>query len=277
MEQDKKESVIDIKRLVFGVLAKWYIVFVSAILCAALVFGYTYFFVKPKYRSTVQLYVSNYSTKIQLNDDIVGQLLSSANISASRSLVDTYCVILKSRLTIDEVRARTGLDSKYSYEALRSMVNAYSVENNGNDTEIFEISVTSTDPDEAKIIADAVEVVLEEKIRTIIEGSSVKPVDAPIRGKMISPSYRGAALKGALGGFAVGVLVLALYLFLNDALDDESWLTETYGEEIPLLAAIPDAQVHGGYHRYGKYGKYYQSDSYYRPDGKTDNGSEGKA
>ena len=45
-------------------------------------------------------------------------------------------------------------------------------------------------------------------------------------------------------------------LFINDRIQSEDWLIQTFGESIPVLAVIPDAggHRHGGY--YGRYRAY---------------------
>ncbi|MCD8326350.1 MAG: hypothetical protein LUC90_06610 [Lachnospiraceae bacterium] len=62
--------------------------------------------------------------------------LSSADLTASQGLVDTYIVILKSRTTLEAVIEESGVD--YTYSELYDMIDASSV----NSTEVFRITVT---------------------------------------------------------------------------------------------------------------------------------------
>ena len=74
--------------------------------------------------------------------------ISSGELTAAQKLVDTYIVILRSRSTLNDVIKKSGVD--YSYEEMREMVAASAV----NNTEIFSISVTSEDKEEAERIAN---------------------------------------------------------------------------------------------------------------------------
>lgn len=64
----------------------------------------------------------------------------------------------------------------YDYETLSDMIEAGAV----NSTEVFEIQVTSADPEEAERIANCVAEILPDRIAEIVEGSSVKIVDYAI-------------------------------------------------------------------------------------------------
>ena len=130
-------------------------------------------------------------------------------------------------------------------------------------TEVFYITVTSTDPDEAKLIANTIVQVLPVKIATIIDGSSVRTVDEAVRGKEISPGFTRDAVMGAMIGLALSLgLVFAFDVFINDTMESEDWVLSAYREEIPLLTVIPDVNAPAG-KRYGRYGKYSRYGKYY--------------
>jgi hypothetical protein len=94
--------------------------------------------------------------------------ISSGDLTTSRNLVDSYIVILNTRETLVDVINYAG--ASYTYKELKSMITSAAV----NETEIFKVTVTSTDPKEAERLANAVASVLPQRIGTIIEGTSVK-------------------------------------------------------------------------------------------------------
>ena len=144
---------------------------VCGIICAALAFSYTVFMVTPLYQANCLIYVNNSSFSVGSSSFSI----SSADISASQSLVDKYIVILKSRATLNEVIEEAGLNM--SYGQLSGMVSAAAV----NETEIFRVTVTSPDPEEAKLIANTIAEVLPVKVSDIIDGSSVRVVDYAVK------------------------------------------------------------------------------------------------
>ena len=98
---NKNEEVneVNLKRLVDTVLRRAWLVILAAIVGAVVSFGGTCFFVTPLYESTAMFYVNN-------NSISVGEAslsISSADITASKSLVDTYIVILNTRETMTDV------------------------------------------------------------------------------------------------------------------------------------------------------------------------------
>ena len=70
--------------------------------------------------------------------------ISSSDISASKSLVNSYIVILRTRETLNDVIDYSGVDRTYAQ--MRNMISASAV----NNTEIFQEVVTSEDPAEAE-------------------------------------------------------------------------------------------------------------------------------
>ncbi len=244
MNENNDVKEIDLLQLLRAVAKRWWIVLISSIAAAGIAFSYTYFFVTPKYQSSILLYVNNSNIS-------VGSIsISSAELSAAKTLVDTYCVVLKSRLTLEEVIKDANLS--YSYSELKDMISAASE----NNTEIFRITVTSENAEEACLIANTIAKVLPEKIADIVNGSSVKNVDMGIvPDTRSSPSYSKNTVLGFVVGLALSVIALAVAELMNDKITSEDWLIQTYGDEIPLLAVVPDANARSskGYYRYYKY------------------------
>ena len=160
---------IDVQRIFAALWHKIWLVILSAVLAAVLTFVVVFYFVTPKYQASAMFYVNN-------SDISVGGAsldISSADITASKDLVESYIVILNSRDTLSLVKDYAGVD--YSISALRGMISAEAV----NSTEIFEVVVTSTDKQEAYKIATAIESVLPNRIDGIIDGTTAKIVDKP--------------------------------------------------------------------------------------------------
>lgn len=229
---------IDLLHLL-GVLWRraWAIV-LAALLFGGAAFSYTYFLVTPLYKATALMYVNN-------SDISVGNTtVSLADLNASKTLVDSYIVIMKTRLTLNDVIEEAGLT--YTYEELYDMISAASV----NGTEIFGITVTSPDPAEAEKIANTIVDILPGKIAEIMDGSSARAVDfAVVPAKKSSPSILKNTAVGILLGVVLSCGVLILLDLLDEQIRDEDYLTKTYA--LPVLAGIPDmlsAKAKTGYY-----------------------------
>lgn len=234
---------IDLKRLIDAILSKAVIIAIVAILCAVVTFMGTFFFIKPKYQSSAVFYVNN--NALSLGDASFS--LSTGDISAAKSLVNSYIVILKTRTTLNDVIEYA--EVKRTYSELQSMISAASVSN----TEIFRIIVTSEDPVEAERIANAIAYILPKRISSIIEGTSAKIVDTAIVPTVpSSPNYTKNTMVGFLAGLALTALVIILREIFNIAIRTEDDIARCCNH--PVLAAVPDmtAPSKGGYYGYGE-------------------------
>lgn len=237
---NKNEEVneVNLKRLVDTVLRRAWLVILAAIVGAVVSFGGTCFFVTPLYESTAMFYVNN-------NSISVGEAslsISSADITASKSLVDTYIVILNTRETMTDVMDYAEVNRSYS--EIMDMIKAEAV----NDTEIFQVTVTSPDPAEAEKLANSIAYILPKRISSIVEGTSAKIVDsAVIPSEPSSPNLVVNTLVGFLLGLVVCVGTIILKELFNITIREEDDVTQIC--KYPLLTSVPDmaAASKGGY------------------------------
>jgi len=248
MRSSDKIIEIDLLRLVKVILTKTWLILLSCVLCGIAAFSYSYYFLDPTYQSSALFYVNNSDLKI------AGQQLSIStyDISASNQLVDTYAVILKTRNTLNTVINKAHLS--YTYEELNEMVSASSV----NETEVFEVTVTSKSAEEACVIANAIANVLPDKISSIVTGSGAKIVDyAVVNKEKVAPDTIEYTMVGIVTGAFVACVAIVLVELFDDTIKDDSFLLDTY-EDIPVLANIPDLGSDGKSEYYSQY--YYYED-----------------
>lgn len=238
---DNKEIEIDLWRLITAIMYKIWLVIIASVAGAILAGAVTFFLVTPLYQSSAMFYVNNSS--LSVGDASLS--LSTGDISAAKSLVDSYIVILKTRSSLNDVIDYAGVDRTYS--EVKGMISAAAV----NSTEIFEVVVTSPDPVEAEKIASAVAYILPNRISDIIEGTSAKVVDtAIIAAAPSSPSYT----KNILIGFMLGALISVGYIVLRELFDTtiRSEDDVAQGCKYPVLTSVPNmsAPSKGGYYYY---------------------------
>ena len=86
---------------------------------------------------------------------------------------------------------------------------------------------------------------LTDKIADIVEGSSVRIVDyAVVPAYPVSPSVIKYTLVGFLLGGVLSVGVIILLELINDTIQSEDYLIQTY--ELPILAAVPSMESRSG-------------------------------
>ena len=126
---------VNFQRLLDALLSRAWVIVLTSLAGALAMIAITFLFITPQYKSSAMFYVNN-------SDISVGTSLSidSGDISASKSLVKTYIVILNTRETLLDVIDYSGVNRKYS--EIKNMITAESVD----ETEVFRVVVTSPDP-----------------------------------------------------------------------------------------------------------------------------------
>ena len=230
MNENNGETVIDLVELLGAFVKKIWLVVSLTVVGAILAFAYTLLMVTPLYKSSALLYVNN--SDISLGSASFS--ISNADLTAAKSLVATYSVILKSRTVINEVIELSGVD--YTYDQMSEMVDAKAVDN----TEVFSITVTSPNPKEAELLANLYAEVLPNKISEIVNGTDAKIVDyAVIAAKRSSPSYTKNTALGAVVGFVLAAAIVIIGYLRDDVIHSEDYITKTY-PNVPLLTVVPD-------------------------------------
>lgn len=235
-------------------LKRSWIIAIATVLIGALSASFAYFFITPKYKASAMLYVNNNAVASGGMQN-AGKSFDISDLNAAKSLVNTYLVILNSRNVLNNVISDADLD--YSYKELLSMISAAPV----NSTEVFEVVVTSDNPDEAEKIANSICKVLPGKIANIVESSSVRIVDyAVVPESKSSPNVVLYAIVGMVIGFFVSCIIIAIRKLLDKSIQSEDYLVNNYN--FPVLAVVPDLNDR---HNHSK--DYYY---YGRKDGKGD-------
>ena len=247
-DRNNEEMEIDLGRLLRAVIDRAWLVAATAVVCAVLTAVCTFFFITPKYKAAAMFYVNNNSFSV--GDASLS--ISSGDLVTSRGLVDSYIVILNTRETLNDVRDYAGV--KRTYAELKGMISASAV----NETEIFQVAVTSSDPNEAERIANAIAYILPKRIGTIIDGTSAKVVDAAVvPSAPSSPSYTKNTMLGFLLGLFVSVGAVVLHELFDITIRSEEDVTQLCDH--PILAAVPDMTAHGKggtyYSHYYGYGR----------------------
>ena len=244
-KKTQQEYEIDLLDLAKAMWSHIVAIVLAAVVCAGLALGYTKLLITPTYKANALLYVN--SSDISVAGSKLS--ISASDLTAAKSLVDTYIVILNTRTTLNDVIEQSGVS--YSYDQLKKMISAGSV----NSTEIFPVEVTSTSPQEAELLANTIARVLPEKIASVVDGSSVRIVDtAVVPSKKAAPSTGKNTMLGFLLGAVLACGAVVVLYLMDDKIHSADYLLSSY--DLPLLAVIPDLTQDDddGYYYYGSYG-----------------------
>lgn len=220
---------IDLLQIAKALWHRAWIIVLCALLGAAIAFFYSAYAITPQYSSKVMLYVNNSSVSL----GSTSLKISSSDIIASQSLVETYNVILKNRTTLEKIAEKT--DLPYTYSDLSGMITTGSV----NETQIMQVTVTCTDPYDAAKIANCIAEVLPERISEIIENCSTSVIDSAIPNtNKVAPNITKYTAAGFIIGLLIAAAVISVLAILDDTIHDEEYIINKY--DYPILAVIPD-------------------------------------
>ncbi|WP_249030534.1 YveK family protein [Tannockella kyphosi] len=235
----EEEITIDLKILLKALLNKGWIIMIAIILGAATMYSYSSYAKTPLYQADVKLYVNNSTFSL----GSTSYSISSGELSAAQSLIETYIVILQTRTTINEIIDEGNFD--YTYTEMVSMISAASV----NSTEVFSVTVTSESPSDASAIANTIGLVLPESISNVVDGSDVRIVDYAVTPvSQSSPSTSKDTIMGAMLGLVIAVGIIVVAALFDNTIRSEDYITQTI--DYPILAFIPEDGANTSY--YGK-------------------------
>ena len=221
-EKSQRESkTIDLIGLFFHILEKFWIVLISAVLCAVLM-GLMAGNSVTTYNATAKLYIVNQnSSGVNIADLQLGTVLTL-----------DYQEVFKTwevhEMVIDE------LDLPYTYEQMQSMISI----SNPEDTRILYITVTYPDAQMAADIANAYAKAAKSFIINTMKGE--EPSNFSIA---LEPSvgYGVSKTNRAIIGFVVGSMLAVAILALLFVLDNRPRSPEAIRQHggIPTLAVFP--------------------------------------
>ena len=233
----KNYTIKDLLVLLLGKV--WYIV-AASIVCAILALFVSKFVMSKQYQSHVSMYVKSADNQSTGQDKTNVDL---QDINASKSLVQTYIVILTDDPVMNEVSDKllemytpeqlapyfTVTSGRVSNDGLR---NAYSM-TAVNQTEVLQITATTTN---AKLSSDLCNIMADVApsflIRVIGAGSVEKIGDAEVYNTPVSPNTTKNVALGFVGGLMVAVLVILVIDFFDNTVKNSDELGEIYQKPI---------------------------------------------
>jgi len=237
----KKSSEITLKGLLNIFLPQWWIILIISFVCAALLGVFSY--MKPDtYTSTGKYMIS----KVNMSDSSAQTGLNAQEVEAMHVMIENASEMIKTNNFAEKVRERLNdqADSKgkidLSTEEIKKMM---SVTLTSQDTTCYYFSVTYSDPEIAKKVADvAGELLVEEYKDKTVYAVEIARIDDPVVPKSTNSKnvVRNAVIGGAGGLFLALILVFVLSRF-DVVIRTRDKLEETF--DIPILGVIPRLEV----------------------------------
>ena len=234
----EKTKELNIQELFYAMINRIWLIVLSSVILAILVYIYSSNFITPRYRASVTLYVNN---TVQDTSEI-----SSSDLATAQRLVDTYVAILAQYSTLEKVADRVEHETgkRISPESIGNSMDAAAI----NETEVFTITVTHTNAKMAMSIANAIADEAPGVIESIVVGSSAKIVNRARMPKApYAPNNTRNAIYGAIAGALLAIAYVVLWILTDVRINSEEDLAVI--SPAPVLGLIPnfDTDEKSGY------------------------------
>ena len=220
---------IDLTELFDYFLKRALYIFITVIACLVIGLTYTIFLKEPKYKSDVNVII--------VNKDKQTTSLQS-DLAANQKLAATYRELVGSRRILNQVI--DNLDLNYSIGQLQQMISVENV----NDTEIIKITVSSSEPKEAKVIANETAKIFQDEAKDIYNLENVSIVDKAILAK---EPYNINILKESVIYIALGMVlscgVIFVIYYFDNTIKSIDQVEKRLG--VPVIGTVPSVRKKG--------------------------------
>ena len=223
-DRTEEETEIDLIDLAWALLDKIHYIVLCFLIGAVIMNAYSYFLVRPTYKSTAKMYVVSASKNSVVD-------LDALNIGTS--LTADYEQLMLSYPVLEQVINKLNLDM--DSDTLAKMITL----ENPTDTRILNINVVSTDPKNARDIANTLmDVSVDYLPKTMSTNAPNVAQKAKLADHKDGPSYTKYTMIGALAGAFLYCMYLVVKYLMDDTIHTADDM-EKYFDIVPL-AVIPD-------------------------------------
>lgn len=236
----------NVQRILNLLLKKWKILVIFGIIGVMLAYFYTSTFTTLTYASTVEFLAYAVDTQQEFADStssstVQNNISNTSKMNYAMKMMPTYIALFKTnsfnQKVADELNKNLG--TGYTAWEIKSSMSIENIE----ETALFKITITTTDPEKSYQIAHQ----LETTVPKVMKETNNGLLGASVEDMALRPSaYQSLGyVKKCAVGFMAGIVLSAAVLILKDLLDvrikgsDE--LTERY--DIPVLGTIPDFEI----------------------------------
>ncbi|KOO50436.1 YveK family protein [Priestia koreensis] len=219
------EETISLRELFYTLKKRLWLIVVIAVLAATVSAIISFFVLTPIYQSSTQILVNQAKNN--------QQLYNYNEVQTNVQLINTYSVIIKKPIVLDDVKKELKLS--YSTEELTNKIAVASEK----DSQVFSVTVEDPDPVMAAKIANTTAQVFQNKIPKIMSVDNVSILSKAALGEDPSPIKPKPLLNIAIAlvvGVMLGVGLAFLLEYLDNTIKTEQDVEQVLG--LPVLGVI---------------------------------------
>ncbi|MGX9133212.1 YveK family protein [Rummeliibacillus sp. JY-2-4R] len=218
------EEMISIRDVTKILRKRWGIIALITILAVALTAAISYYLLTPQYQATTQILVNKESKDRQTQFQ---------DTQTDLQLINTYNVIIKSPVILNQVINNLYLDTK------ASQLNGKIEVNNEQNSKVMTVVVTDTKPEQAVAIANEVANVFEKEVKKMMKVDNVNILMPAELSDSLVPVKPNPELNMAIAlviGLMAGIGMAFLLEYLDKTFKSEKEVEEMLG--LPVLGVI---------------------------------------
>ncbi len=222
--ENQYEMEIDLLDLLYYLSKKIWILIVATVIFAVAGATITMYAMDEEYTAEARLYILNRGATIGS--------LSMSDFQVSDQLMEDYLVLIQGRNVTQEVLDILKLDM--TRNELAELITVQSI----NNTRVFKIQVTDTDPQRAADIANCVRKVASRQLESIMDVDAVNLVyDAEVPQRKSGPSVTKNTMIAAMLGLVLVAGIFVVIYLMDDTIRTEEDVERHLG--LSVLGVIP--------------------------------------
>lgn len=215
------EVQIDLSELFKLVKKNLKLIIIFTLIGIVLMGSYTTFMVDKKYSS---------QGTVLLKAEVVDGAIDSTQLNSNNSMIANYIKLLQGNNIQDKIAKNLDISTNLVRSALQI--------SNTEETQIIEISATTTDPGLSKRIVDETITVFTETVKEILDVSNIIIVDkAEINTNPVSPNLQKNMLLGAVAGIVISMGYILLTYLLDTKIKSAEVAEQVL--DLPVLGIVP--------------------------------------
>ncbi|MGL4656715.1 MAG: YveK family protein [Sarcina sp.] len=228
------EEIIKLEDIILVLKKSWKLITLITIVCTIVAAIISCFVVKPKYDSTIKLFIGKQAVSSSNNQENEGY--DSSEVNMYQNLMGTYAQIITTTNSIGTALKNIGLaDSTKNIDSVSKNLTV----NPGKNTQILTIKYTSTDKNTIVPIINSITNVFINQSKILIPNGSVHVIESaaePIY--PISPNKPLYIIIGFIIGLILSIGIAFLLEYLDNTVKTSNQLEELLG--YPVIGSIPE-------------------------------------
>ncbi len=234
--QEKQEE-LSLKDIFSLLISKLWLIIITAILGLGIAFAVSKFVMPLLYRSSISMYVKSNTDKKDSNN------VNISEINASKSLVETYIVVLKNTTVLKEVGNELinmeETDENITDDKIKkcfkitdegtidpSSILSCMTMQSSNGTEVLEIKATTKDPYISAALCNSFAKVAPAFLMRVVGAGGVETIgEAEVNETAVSPRLKLNCAIGAFGGMFLAIVIIILADLLDNSIKNADDIT----------------------------------------------------